>query len=57
MTEYLTNSLMWIVILGPEKTVLENRNSEQNHNLKVTFDFLDSLYCHLVKKTMRYGLL
>lgn len=55
MTEYLTNSLMWIVILGPEKTVLENRNSEQNHNLKVTFDFLDSLYCHLVKKTIRYG--
>lgn len=41
MTEYLINSSMWIVILGPEKTVLENRNSEQNHNLKVTFDFLD----------------
>lgn len=57
MTEYLTNSLMWMVILGPEKTVLENRNSDQNHNLKVTFDFLDSLYSHLVKKTIRYGLL
>lgn len=22
-----------MVILGPEKTVLENRNSDQNHNL------------------------
>lgn len=57
MTEYLTNSLMWMVILGPEKTVLENRNSDQNHNLKVTFDFLDSL-CFLHQMTIiRYGLL
>lgn len=57
MTEYLTNSLMWMVILGPEKTVLENRNSDQSHNLKVTFDFLDSL-CFLHQMTViKYGLL